>query len=175
MYYLFLTPGFYHCGLVVESKHWLGQKKRHVNIGRILLAKNVQIEQKTARERDLNYIKESETSNIWRKLEWQDPITWMKRKGSATKLLGKPASETEAHVTTGFATGQAALSSFDTFVCTEPKPSTQTNWNNFIPQIHITKQIPNWNNFIFDQFTRTKPKFSTSYSIIPNTTQVIII
>jgi hypothetical protein len=43
----------------------------------------------------------------------------MKRKGSATKLLGKPASETEAQVTTGFATGQAALSSFDTFDCTQ--------------------------------------------------------
>lgn len=36
----------------------------------------------------------------------------MKRKGSATKLLGKPASETVAQVMTGFETGQAALLSF---------------------------------------------------------------
>jgi hypothetical protein len=39
--------------------------------------------------------------------------TWRKRKGLATKLLGNPASSTSAHVTTGFATGHAAPSSFE--------------------------------------------------------------
>lgn len=46
--------------------------------------------------------------------------TWTNRNGSATKLLGNPASDTEAQVTTGFATGHAALSSLHTFLCIHP-------------------------------------------------------
>lgn len=47
-------------------------------------------------------------------IQISNSLTWIKRNGSATKLLGKPASEAVAQVTTGFATGHAALAFLQT-------------------------------------------------------------
>lgn len=51
-------------------------------------------------------------------------MTWIKRKGSATKLLGKPASDAGAQVTTGFATGHAWLSFLHTSHCSIQRITT---------------------------------------------------